>query len=612
MINVMTSLETYKKACEMYYTTGESMMSDAEFDTLQQELKDSRVLGELEDEVEPESKLKKKLKGESGMLSLSKTQVFGDSFEEKHTLEMKSWLDQYSVVDDMTEIELTWKWDGVALRLDYVDGMLKEARTRGNFSLYKKLSSILPHVLDVDYTGQVRCEMIMSKENFKKYENDYQNPRNLVSGIINDDTIGDVRVKDIDLMVLNLDGMTNLGESFDVWGFKNYDHCISSEVRVTKLSYMKDMYQVFLSKRDSLPYMTDGIVVNLVETMDGYRSKGKYPLFARAIKFPPTEQITTVREIIWNLNKLGEWIPVILMDPVDIDGSTVKRTLGFNFGWLVENSCYPGAKVVIAKNGDIIPYIQRVVEKGDYTMFTHPEDVYVDGIHLMTNNSELTDKERFLAGCLTLGIDGMSKKTFEKIGELINWDIIEIFSTFHLDEYKEVLGNAMYNKFISYLENKHSFIPFEVIRMLQFPNCGTVTSDQMARMISGQAYNEAGLEKIIVEKFQDKGEYYNEYMSAVSDLELFGRSVINTTEILDIEYTTTYMMTGSPVKFGWNKKKDFINEHLNWKEVNKIADADILITDDLESNSTKMKKAKEEGVTILDYKQAHEKYGENN
>ncbi len=61
------------------------------------------------------------------------------------------------------------------------------------------------------------------------------------------------------------------------------------------------------------------------------------------------------------MGKDGQLTPVALLKPIELDGTTVRRASMHNYGWIIENKCMPGAIVKIAKRGDIIPQITKVI-----------------------------------------------------------------------------------------------------------------------------------------------------------------------------------------------------------------------------------------------------------
>lgn len=601
--------EQYDEAVYEYYQTDSTTMSDLQFDELKDILEANGYNLSTEDDVE-DVNIRQKLTTENNMISLKKVQVFSEHFEKKHVDAVLSWLNQYQPLTAKDMVRVGWKLDGCASSLRYDEnGNLYDVVTRGNFSIAKKMLEVAvkQHPTGLP-NSEIRCEMIMRKSTFKEKYMDagYANPRNLVSGIVNDQNVTDSRKWDVDFIRCN-NGLNANEDNL----YQNVYVCNNKlQYKTCRIECLPNVYETMKSDREQFDYPTDGIVV-YIPWVKEFRHIGKYPLNSVAVKFPPVEAVTTVKEIQWNLKKSGEWIPKAILEPVDLDGSTVKRTLVFNYGFVVKNKVYTGAKVVIAKNGDIIPYIQRVVEPGDETRFSTPEDTIVSGIHLYpAENSTVVARERFIAGCYTLGIKNFGYAWFRGLAHLCNNDITQLFNRIIVNEYslKQLFGGDKKVKaFISELYSISELSVYRVLRMMQIPGLGATTAMQIARWYSKISYSFNGLEKQVV----------NECISSdliMNTIESLKEHGINVTLLVEdtTQYSATYEMTGSPKSFGYAKKSDFEKVVKNWKHTSLDKTTTYLITDDLTSTSSKMKKAQKNGTKILTYEQAVELYKSQN
>lgn len=603
---ILSLKEKYDEAVYEYYQTDSTTMSDLEFDELKDILEENGYDLSSEDNVE-DVNVREKLTSKNNMISLKKVQVFSESFEKKHLDAVVKWLSQYNgETEPETSVRVGWKLDGCASSLRYDEnGKLVDVVTRGNFSIAKKMLEVAmkQHPIGLP-NSEIRCEMIMKKSTFhEKYENDYANARNLVSGIVNDINIDDKRKWDIDFIKCN-DGLNANDSSV----YQNVYVCNNSLLYEScHLRYLDRVYDSFKKERNSFDYPTDGLVVYLINVKE-FRNIGKYPLHSVAIKFPPVEAITTVEDIQWNLKKSGEWIPKAILKPVDLDGTEVKRTLVFNYGYVVDNKVFPGAQVVIAKNGDIIPYIQRVVKPGDESKFNIPEDTIVAGKHLYPkSNTEIIARERFIAGCYCLGIKNFGYAWFRGLAKLCNNHIELIFNKELVNE-RELKGlfggDKKVKNFMQELNSIKSLSLYTVLRMLQIPGLGGVTASQVARYHSGISYSFVGLEKSVVESCTtgDNSTFIHNIIVAIENSGVKVEKLVEDTK----EYSATYEMTGSPKDFGYSTKSEVEKILSNWKHTKLEKGTTYLITDDLTSTSAKMKKAQKNGTKIITYKQAVE------
>jgi len=195
-----------------------------------------------------------------------------------------------------------------------------------------------------------------------------------------------------------------------------------------------------------------------------------------------------------------------------------------------------------------------------------------------------------------------------------------IFDLFDLDKFnKDYLiesGNFKEGRALTIILmavwDKSSFDYWRVINSLQVEGCGKTMSKELAKYYSGIEHDFSGLEKQVIETMTTKNSA--EYID-VHDLTMviedhgfqinYPEERLNGTE----GRRKTFEMTGSPKDFGWKTKKDFVNSLSGSVEHTKLnKDTDYLITDDVTSNSGKMKKAKKYGTTIVDYKDFHEYY----
>ena len=598
--------EIYNEAVYAYYQTEESILSDMEFDEIKEELE---ARGITLDEVESEN-IREKLESENNMLSLKKVQVFSEYMEQHHVDAVINWLKQYdpSVSED-TKVLVGWKLDGCALsiRMDN-DGNPVDAVTRGNFSVSTKILKWVKKQQErfsseKETCKELRCEVVMNKTLFEKiYSEQYSNPRNLVSGILNDINVDDSRAAALDFIVYNdgLNANNNLTKTFP-------------QVRYVEVS-IKELPFIFSCRkceRAAFPWQTDGLVVYLKDVKE-LKTIGKYPLHSLAIKFPPTKVETVVKDIQWNLKKSGEWIPKAILESVDLDGSRVSKSLVFNYGYVMDNQIAPGAVVEIAKNGDIIPYIQRVIKPGDMKSLTIPNGTVV-GKHLLAEeNSEKVATERFIAGCYTLSIKHFGYSWFKGCAKLCNNNIIELFNKDVINEtsLKNLFGGEKKVKqFMSELIaiRDNGITIYQLLRMLQIPGLGSQTALQVAQKMSDLDYNYAGLEKSLIDSIEH-GEYFKLIADNINNPYI---NVRNLEPKPQENYEATYEMTGSPKDFGFKTKADFQKQIPSWKPQKLDSKTTYLITDDISSTSAKMNKAIKLGVKIITYSQAIEIANQN-
>ncbi len=132
-------------------------------------------------------------------------------------------------------------------------------------------------------------------------------------------------------------------------------------------------------RREASPYDTDGIVVgyDAIPRSESTATKAKNPKDAVAFKMPLAEQSaeTTVRAVEWGTSAQGYLIPTLRFDPVQISGATIQLCTGHNAKTVEDLGIGPGARVVIRRSGDVIPKLDRVVQRAATASFP-PEGSY--------------------------------------------------------------------------------------------------------------------------------------------------------------------------------------------------------------------------------------------
>lgn len=303
--------------------------------------------------------------------------------------EARSWLTRIKKLDsrvEHAEFFVDAKKDGLACSLHYVDGQLIRAITRGdgaagevvtsNVRTIKTVPLSLPekHPFAAGFT-EVRGEIIMLKNDFIKLNKQrksgglstYMNPRNLAAG-----SIRQLDPKLAAARPLRFHGYQILREDrADIATFesayealKDLGFYVDSEAHIEQsidgvLHYATE----FSRLRESLPYMTDGLVISINDRRlyDDLGTVGKNPRGAIAYKYPAEEATTIVKDIVISIGRTGAATPVAVFDPVVVAGTTVKHASLHNADEIKRKDIRIGDTVVIYKAGDIIPQIAQVV-----------------------------------------------------------------------------------------------------------------------------------------------------------------------------------------------------------------------------------------------------------
>jgi DNA ligase (NAD+) len=344
------------------------------------------------------------------------------------------------------------------------------------------------------------------------------------------------------------------------------------------------------------------------------------PKWAVAIKFPPKESITTIKDIQWNVGISSEFTPVAILEPVDLDGTTVSNVNLHNYGNVLKQGLLPGAEVIIVKSGDIIPIVQKVIKPSSESIEKYLPSpcsneckIEVQGnIHLVCTNPTCPNKSilQLMRGIGTFGFRNVAGSTIKKIHKAGIQSIHDVFDNSKFNEQKLIeSGEFKKGRALEILLNSRNnperkiTLPL-VIASLSFDNVGWSTATQIAKLFENKTPDWTGLSSASYSPFLNKES--NEYQSVLRLIDTLERNgfPIQSEEVQIIsEGSIIFEMTGSPKPYGFKTKEDFVkligeNGYIHGSLNEKCK---YLITDDIHSNSSKMAKAKKLGVEIITY-----------
>lgn len=629
-MNIRQLEENYLKAKIAYYE-GEPFLSDAEFDALEEVLRKegSKVIEQVG------SKRKDfDFFHPTKMLSLSKIQT--EAREDGSTYyaedQFLKWFNKNAaIVGKMGMLEASPKFDGNAINIIYRGGILSNILTRGDGitgkDITKRMSVHLPQTLGIDGLDitesdiiEIRAEVVIDINLFnQKYASEFANARNYVAGVIGKDDEDQKKVSELKIIPLHylLNGKHVGGNPF------RHNRFYEDWIELFSFEQYEDLIKSHEKLRKEIPYQLDGVVISFpIQERDTLGENDHDPEWALAVKFVPVETITEVEGIEWNISKRGEIIPTLLLKPVFLDGSTVQRASGYNASYVVNNKLGPGAVVSIAKAGDIIPEIQKVIAgtpDDPNTSFSSrflPTVCQHCGSTLEYDNVHLSCPDEFCDGKIAkqltsalrvLDIKGVGEKTIEPFAKAFSdmYDVITFVLTCENDPSMEnfgiKLGSRSHELFVKAFKNIKSLTYEQVIQMIGYENVGKKLSTQLAREHAGLDYDYAHLERALVEKLRSP-EISDYIKYVVSGLEALGISIDRPKEEKKSSDSYGVCMTGSPKSFGYATKAEFLSKFTNLYEVS-LSDSNCkyLVTDDLFSTSSKMKTAQKKGIEIKTY-----------
>ncbi|MDO8499380.1 MAG: NAD-dependent DNA ligase LigA [bacterium] len=273
------------------------------------------------------------------------------------------------------------KIDGLHVVLDYKNGILSTAATRGdgrvgenvtqNIRTIKSVPLRLREAVDVIVEGEIWMGrgtlQKLNEDRVKAEEPLFANPRNAAAGTIRQLDSKIVAARNLDTFIYDISKgeipLTQLSEleRLEQLGFK-----VNANRHLCKnLSEVVKFWESWQAKRNSEDYWLDGIVVKVNERQyqEALGFTGKSPRWAIAFKFATEQATTVVKDVYVQVGRTGALTPVALLEPVKLVGSTVTHATLHNFDEIKRLGIKIGDTVVVEKAGDIIPKVIRVLDK---------------------------------------------------------------------------------------------------------------------------------------------------------------------------------------------------------------------------------------------------------
>jgi len=418
---------------EAYYTHDAPMISDFEYDVLLRELSD------LEEQY-PEYALDESPTKRVGAA------IFNTFEKVTHTTQMTSLQDAFSEDELMafanrvgeTPLIVEQKIDGLSVSVEYNGGVLTRASTRGDgfvgedITENAKTISSLPKAIKYTESIEIRGEVYLSKESFAKLE-EGKNPRNAAAGALRQKDPKIAKSRGLDIFVFDI---LNCDKAFETdseqlaflgsLGFPTIPPKKVANIEEA-ISEIKNIGKI----RSELPYDIDGAVIKVdnIAARQKLGATSKFPKWAVAFKYPPTELSTKLLGIEVQVGRTGVLTPVAVLDPVLLDGSTVAKATLHNKEQISRLDIRIGDNVFVRKAGDVIPEIIAVANRESGSVpFEMPtecpscgEPVTEDSAYTkcINNNCPAMVKAKFVhfVSRGAMNIDGLGERIIDKLLE---------------------------------------------------------------------------------------------------------------------------------------------------------------------------------------------------
>ena len=544
-------LELVKKLnhfAELYYAQDEPEISDFEYDTMNNRLKE--IEKAHPDWIVPESPSQRVgWKAEKGILVKHNVPMLSlqDVFEKEDVYEfVNSMKEEFG---DEAEFLVETKIDGLSMALRYEEGELKLAVTRGDGitegedvtmnakmipDVVRQLKEPVPYI-------EIRGEVYMTRKAFEavnaKAEEEgkktFANPRNCAAGTLRQIDTRITKERGLSLFIFNV--QETKGVTFNTH-LEGYEYLKRNGVKVIEQCFkcktadeVWEAIQKIGEMRGDLEYDIDGAVVKLNNLSERNKLGNtiKFPRWAVAYKYPPEVKETRLLDVEVNTGRTGRVTPVAVFEPISLCGTMVSRATLHNQDFIDQLGLGIGDTILVYKSGEIIPKVKDVNKDkrpSDWQPYKMPENCPVCGHKLVRDEGgvDLKCVNMLCPGTLVNRIvnfvsrDCMDIKGFgtEYIRKLTEEKYIkDISDVFELkDKRDELIGNKLLglekntDKLLSAIEDARKATPADkVLAGLGIPGVGKATAKELIRTFGSiDAIAEADKESLVA--VQDIGE----------------------------------------------------------------------------------------------------------
>ncbi len=630
-------VELLNRARRAYEQDDKEIMSNYEYDQLYDELL------ELEKELnttlassptvnvgyEVLSELPKE-RHESPMLSLDKT---------KEVSRLKEFLgDQKAVI--------SWKLDGLTIVLTYREGTLAKAVTRGNGEVGEVVTNNarvfrnLP--LHIPYQGELvlRGEAVISYKDFEKINEEigdadakYKNPRNLCSGSVrqlNNEITAKRRVRFYAFTLVSADGVDfRNSRQYQMQWLEEQGFDVVENHLVTAATIDEDV-EWFAHHIETNELPSDGLVLVYDDIAYGQSlgATAKFPRDSFAFKWADEIRETTLKEIEWSPSRTGLINPVAVFEPVELEGTTVSRASVHNISIMEELELGVGDRITVYKANMIIPQIAENLTRSGVKDI--PETCPVcGGATRIAMDNETKTLYCTNPGCQAkhvksftlfvsrdaMNIEGLSEATLEKF--IANGYVKDLTDLFHLDRYAEEIknmdgfGEKSYENLQNSVDNARTTTLPRLVYSLGIPNIGIANAKVICRALGNDPERVMNATAEELDEIPGVGDViakaYVDYFADEEHRDVF-RRLLAEVHIPEEEETAdsqkfagvNFVITGSVEHFANRAEVKEEIEKRGGKVTGSVTSkTNYLINNDVNSASSKNRKARELGIPIL-------------
>ncbi len=544
------------------------------------------------------------------------------------------------------EAVISWKLDGLTIVLTYRDGSLQKAVTRGNGEVGEVITNNarvfknLP--LHISYKGELilRGEAVIGYKDFERINEEiedvdarYKNPRNLCSGSVRQLSNEVTARRNVRFFAFSL--VRAEGVDFGNSRFRQLEWLASQgfevvEHHMVNAGSIADEVAWFAEQIERNDFPSDGLVLVYDDIAYGQSlgATAKFPRDSFAFKWADEIRETTLKEIEWSPSRTGLINPVAIFEPVELEGTTVSRASVHNLSIMEELELGIGDTIQVYKANMIIPQIAENLTRsgkceipsvcpvcGGATRISMENDTRT----LYCTNPECQAKQvkafALFVSRDAMNIEGLSEATLEKF--IVEGFIKDFSDIFHLDRYEEEIknlegfGEKSYVNLQNSIENARNTTLPRLVYSLGIANIGLANAKVICRALGNDPARIPDAAEEELDEISGVGgviaKAYVDYFARETHRELYqkllGEVRIPQEEApadADLFAGMNFVITGSVEHFANRREVKELIESKGGKVTGSVTSkTNYLINNDVQSASSKNKKAKELGVPII-------------
>ncbi|HEY5562373.1 MAG TPA: NAD-dependent DNA ligase LigA [Clostridiaceae bacterium] len=635
--SMKNKIEILNNAAKAYYQENTEVMPNIEYDKLYDELlemeKEMSVVLSSSPSIHVGYELLSNLpkeQHEKVMLSLDKT---------KNVDVLKQWIGQENGI-------LSWKLDGLTIVLTYAGGKLIKAVTRGTGEVGEVITNnakVFKNVpVNISYKGNLilRGEAIIRYSDFVKMNNEiedvvakYKNPRNLCSGSVrqlNNKITSERNVYYYAFSIVKADNIDfqNSRVAQLIWlKIQGFDVVEFKEVNSLNIEESVSWFAENIAEND---FPSDGLVLiyDNIAYGESLGSTAKFPRDSVAFKWRDEIKETTLLEVEWSASRTGLINPIAIFEPVELEGTTVGRASLHNISIMEGLELGIGDTIGVYKANMIIPQVAENITRSG--MAEIPEVCPVCGgktgvkqdngvKFLYCPNEECLAKKNKLFTLFVsrnaMNIEGLSDATIEKL--IAKGLIKELADIFHVEKFKEEIiimegfGEKSFTKLVTSINRARKTSVARLLYSLGIPNVGLSNAKLICKSfryawndIESADYSQlieiSGIGEVLADSYVN---FFKDEKNKIIIEDLLNEIEFEKIKASDTELifdNINFVITGSVEQFKNRDDLQTIIEEKGGKVTGTVTSkTNYLLNNDNLSGSSKNKKAKELGISII-------------